>query len=634
MTVRERFARRPAASGRWLALGTGAVLSSVVAITGLPVRPAPPRAGQLASEIITLSGPDAEATPPAGAAPGAAMRTPPAAASSGWSAAIDVDDGTLAVAASWVGSEHGTVEVRGRSGSSWTGWVPLAAEPDEAPDDARRSSGGMAWFGAPGVDDVEVRVVEGSLRDLEVQAMQYDPPTGWGTITGLIPGAGVAGATASQPAIQPRSSWTSSGWASSNSGCSSGPVTASGGVRFAVVHHTVNANTYAASDVPAMLAAIRAYHTGTNGWCDIAYNFVIDRFGRIWEGRAGGVALPIVGGHAQGFNTGSVGIAFLGQHEPGASPAAAAPSSAARESAARLIAWKLGLHHIDPQGQVTVTSGGSNGWPSGSPVTIERVTGHRALGFTSCPGTLLYDVLPAIRTRAHTLQGGAPPPPPPSGPWAPFATAADLVTRQYRDVLKRDPTAADLAYWTSRVGASWSPGRFVAQLQASSEADRRVHAVTRLYRAYFLRIPDHGGLTYWLQRRGQGVTLASISASFATSSEFRNRYGGLTDDQFVTLVYANVLGRQPDGAGRAHWVGQLAQGLSRGQLMANFSQSSEHVRTSASSVRVVATYEDLLRRAPTQGVHDLAVAGLETHQLSLTTLSTNVFQSAEYRSQF
>jgi hypothetical protein len=400
-----------------------------------------------------------------------------------------------------------------------------------------------------------------------------------------------------------------------------------------VLHHTVNANTYAAADVPAMLASIRAFHTGTNGWCDIAYNFVVDRFGRIWEARAGGVAQPIVGGHAQGFNTGSVGIAFLGQHEPGASPPVAQPTTAARESAARLVAWKLGLSQIDPLGHVTVTSAGSNRWPSGSQVTIGRVTGHRALGSTSCPGTFLWDLLPSIRSRASTLQG-APPPPPPTGPWAPFGSASELVTRQYRDVLKRDPSPADLAYWTSRVGTTWSPGRFIAQLQTSAEADRRVHAVIRLYRAYFLRIPDHGGLSYWLQRRGQGTTLAAISGSFATSSEFRNRYGGLTNEQFVRLVYSNVLGRQPDGAGLSYWTSQLGHGLRRGQLMANFSQSTEHVRKTASSVRVVATYEDLVRRAVTAPVHGLLVAALDLHQLSLTTVSTNLFQSAEYRSQF
>ncbi|WP_421121607.1 N-acetylmuramoyl-L-alanine amidase [Aquihabitans daechungensis] len=440
-----------------MAFGTGAVLSATVVITGLPIGPPSARPGRLTSEIVTLSGPEAAATSPAGSAPSSTVRTPPATAARGWSAAVDVDDGTQAVAASWVGAAHGAVEVRGRSGSRWTEWVALEAEPDEAPDDARRASGGMAWFGSSGVDAVEVRVAEGSLGDLELQAMRYEPPAGPPVVPGFITGGTVAGATASQPSIQPRSSWTGSGWASSNSGCASGPIRAAGGIRFAVLHHTVNANTYAASDVPAMMASIRAFHTGTNGWCDIAYNFVIDRFGRIWEGRAGGIARAIVGGHAQGFNTGSVGIAFLGQHEPGASPAAGQPTGAARESAARLVAWKLGLDHRDPLEQVTVTSGGSNRWPSGSHVTIGRVTGHRALGHTSCPGALLNDQLSSIRSRAHILQG-APPPPPPTGPWVPFASAADLVTRQYRDVLKRNPSSGDLAYWSTRVGTTWSRG--------------------------------------------------------------------------------------------------------------------------------------------------------------------------------
>lgn len=634
MSVRERAARRSDGAGRWAALGVCALLSGVVVVTGAPLPPTAARPGTLTSEIVTLSGPDAVPTPPAGGRGKVAPRTPPSAARPGWTASVDVDDGTQAVAASWTGAPEGTVEVRGRTGGRWSAWTPLEADPDEGPDDASRASGGMVWFGSDGVDAVEARVIDGSMGDLELQAMRYQAPSGSGAVAGMLSGGDQAGAAASQPTIQPRSSWTSAGWASANSGCASGPIHASSGVRFAVLHHTVNANTYAAADVPAMLASIRAFHTGTNGWCDIAYNFVIDRFGRIWEARAGGIAQPIVGGHAQGFNTGSVGIAFLGQYEPTASPPVAQPTSAARESAARLIAWKLQMANLDPLGQVTVTSGGSNRWPAGSSVTIGRVTGHRALGMTSCPGTFLFDLIPSIRTRAHQLQGGAPPPPPPVGPWAPFGSAADLVRQQYRDVLKREPTPADLAYWSPRVGVTWSAGRFIAQLQSSPEADRRVHAVIRLYRAYFLRIPDHGGLAYWLQRRGQGASLASISASFATSSEFQNRYGGLTHSQFVSLVYGNVLGRQPDAAGRAYWVDRLGQGLSRGQLMASFSQSTEHVRTSASSVRVVATYDDLLRRAPSPAAHAFATASLEAHQLTLTALSTNVFDGAEYRTRF
>jgi hypothetical protein len=410
------------------------------------------------------------------------------------------------------------------------------------------------------------------------------------------------------------------------------------------VHHTTNSNTYAAADVPAMLAAIYTYHTGTNGWCDIAYNFVVDRFGRIWEGRSGGIAKAIVGGHAQGFNTGSMGVSFLGQFEPGVTPTAAKPSAEALDAAGKLIGWKLGLFGIDPLGTVTVASGGSNRYPAGTSVTLNRVIGHRDVGYTACPGQHLFDELATIRLTAKAAQGGSPTTTttapttttttPPPAALAPFRTPEALVTQQYRDVLRREPTADDLAYWSARVGDTWTPGKFVAHLQSSAEADSRVHAVTRLYRAYFLRNPDHSGLTYWLNRRGEGRSLVSISSSFAVSSEFTNRYGKLSNRAFVDRVYLNVLGRSGDAAGLDYWTTRLNGGMSRGQVMANFSQSSEYVRNTNGAAWVVGTYEALLGRAADSDVFALFTAGLANGQTSLTSISTYVYDSTEYRARF
>ena len=610
-----------------------------VVLAGLPFSAAAPTAGTMHTEILTLSGKDGQRT---SGLTSSALRAAPATATPGWSAAIDVADGTQSVAASWLGAPTGAVAVRGHSATGWTEWTDLQADPADGPDDSVRSSGGMVWFSSEGVDDIEVKVQKGDLADLQIQPMRYEAPTGG---SGLVTAMATAGASAAQPEIQPRSLYTSKGWATGNSGCASGPVSATGGVKFAVIHHTVNSNTYAAADVPAMLASIYSYHTGTNGWCDIAYNFVVDRFGRIWEGRSGGITKPIVGGHAQGFNTGSVGVSFLGQFEPGASPTAAEPSTQAISAAERVIGWKLGLYGIDPTGTVSVTSGGSNRWPAGTVLTLNRVIGHRDVGYTACPGANLYAKLPEIRLAAKAYQGSsatttttAPPtttttaPPPPA--LAPFFTAKQLVTQQYRDVLHREPTADDLAFWTARVGDTWTPSQFIAQLTTSTEADNRVHAVTRLYKAYYLRNPDHSGLTYWLNRRGEGRSITSISQSFATSSEFVRRYGSLSNAAFVDRVYQNVLGRPADPGGSAYWTPRLNGGMSRGQVMANFSQSSEYVRSTAEGVHVIGVYESLLHRAAESDVYKLFEAGLSSNSTSLTAVAAYVYDSSEYRSRF
>ena len=619
------------------------VLVALVAATGawgltsLPFAAAAPTAGSMDTEIIALTGDDAQATTAAADDLGAgedpdAERPAPDAAGPGWSAAVDVDAGTQAVGLSWIGAPTGAVEVRGRGDDGWTGWEHLHADPDERPDDAERDSAGMVWFGDPGVDEVEVRVDEGELVDLELQSMRYTAPSG-----AADPQA--ATSVAAQPTILPRSSYTSQGWKYGNSGCGSGPKQAEGGVKYAVVHHTVNSNTYSSSDVPAMLAAIYAYHTGTNGSCDTAYNFIVDRFGRVWEGRSGGIDKPIVGGHAAGFNTGSVGVSFLGQYEPGASPTAAQPTAGAIDAASALIGWKLGLHGVDPTGSVTITSGGSNKWPSGTQVTLPRVAGHRDVGYTACPGLNLYDQLPTIRTKAKAAQGTTTTttttttPLPPSE-WAPFTSASALVTQQYRDVLRREPSSSDLSYWTARVGSSWTPGKFVAHLTDSSEADNRVHAVTRLYRAYFLRNPDHSGFTYWMNRRGEGRTIASISHSFATSSEFTNRYGNLSNSAFVDRVYQNVLGRPADSGGLSYWTGRLAAGVPRGQVMASFSQSSEYIAQTRNGSYVVSLYESMLQQAPPSDVYTLFEAALANGATTLGAEATYVFESDEYAARF
>jgi uncharacterized protein with LGFP repeats len=113
--------------------------------------------------------------------------------------------------------------------------------------------------------------------------------------------------------------------------------------------------------VPAMIRAIYAYHTQTLGWSDIGYNFLVDRFGRLYEGRWGGMDRPVIGAHTGGFNTNTVGVAALGDHETSPVPAAVMTGFG------QLLGWKLGLHGADPYGRVALTSGGgdSNRYPAG-----------------------------------------------------------------------------------------------------------------------------------------------------------------------------------------------------------------------------------------------------------------------------
>ncbi|HEY8304578.1 MAG TPA: N-acetylmuramoyl-L-alanine amidase [Solirubrobacteraceae bacterium] len=178
-----------------------------------------------------------------------------------------------------------------------------------------------------------------------------------------------------------------------------------GTVKLAFVHHTENPDGYSPAEVPAMLRSIFDFHRYTRGWNDIGYNFVVDRFGRIFEARAGGVDEPVTGAQAGGYNAYSTGVAVLGTY------GAQRISAAALAALEHLLAWKLSLHGAPIEGHVTVrvTPGGAvySRFPAHTPVSLPRIAGHRDADSTDCPGDALYGELAVLRNAAARLAGRA-----------------------------------------------------------------------------------------------------------------------------------------------------------------------------------------------------------------------------------
>jgi hypothetical protein len=283
------------------------------------------------------------------------------------------------IGVSWEGPVGDGARVRTRTDGRWGPWQTL--EPESGPDSGSREAHPQTvtsepyWTGGadayqvelpPGASAVHAHLVRESGRRLKLSSIAS------------------RASAAPQPAINSRSNWGARPPVD--------PPEYGSSVQMAFVHHTVNSNTYAPGDVPAMLRAIQSYHMDANGWNDIGYNFVIDRFGGIWEARGGGVDRPVVGAHTLGFNTNSTGVAILGDF--GSTPA----PSVAIDAAAHLIAWKLGLTGVDPGAQTVMTSGDSGSrWPAGTPVALNDISGHRDANYTDCPGDQLYAQLPGLR---------------------------------------------------------------------------------------------------------------------------------------------------------------------------------------------------------------------------------------------
>lgn len=161
------------------------------------------------------------------------------------------------------------------------------------------------------------------------------------------------------------------------------------------LHHTVNSNDYARDDVPSLLRGIYRYHAKNLGWSDIGYNFLVDRFGTIWQGRAGGSQLAVRGAHTLGFNSTSTGIAVIGNFEE------AKPDPEVLRSIVHLAAWKLDMYGRKPGRRVGVYSHGSDKFRAGEKVRLPVIDGHRDTNDTACPGKHLYEKLPEIRERTQ-----------------------------------------------------------------------------------------------------------------------------------------------------------------------------------------------------------------------------------------
>lgn len=365
-----------------------------------------------------------------------------------------VPDHTNLVGVQWAGDAAAkfTVEVRGNNGR-WT-LAGKVSEADGGPDpgttEALRAQAhlGNGFATEPlQVDDpakVRVRVESGAVQDVRVVAVASPPAptadraparalqlTGAGGAFGAVLALGLviprerrrrwprrptalllvlvtigmtgavlvdrdspASALPGQPRIISRGEWGADESLRLRN-CPEGPSYAV--PRLAVIHHTVNSNSYTPSGAISLVRSIYAYHTVGRGYCDIGYNFLVDRFGRIYEGRYGGITQGVIGAHATLFNTNTFGVAMIGDFS------SAVPGPAIQNALISLLVWKMSLHRMNPNYAVERYG-----------ALLDPILGHTDAGRvsgdgTACPGWGGYSILPALRAAARAyVQYGDP----------------------------------------------------------------------------------------------------------------------------------------------------------------------------------------------------------------------------------
>ncbi len=317
---------------------------------------------------------------------------------------------TTAVGVSWnTGTDPGDVSVRAsEDGTEWGPWTELHTEvadhgPDSTTSEARAArpasdpvyvgQAEYVQFRGNGSEPVQAEWVETAGRRMNLldRVSHFFDRLTWGEKDPVV-------AQPDTPAMITRAEW-------GGDACI-GPEPHELGyadrVQAMFVHHTNhggNENGYSAAEVKDLIYAICTYHVQVREFWDIGYNFLVDKYGVIYEGRRGGVDSTVIGAHTGGFNSYSTGVGFIGDHQ------SAAPTAAAQEAFKRLAAWKLDVHHVDPNATVTLESLESTLYPEGQMVTFRTVSGHRDAASTACPGNACYSLINPLRAAVAPIGG-------------------------------------------------------------------------------------------------------------------------------------------------------------------------------------------------------------------------------------
>ncbi len=265
-------------------------------------------------------------------------------------------------------------EVRVRNDQTWSQWYEL--EP------ALADASGTDPIWVEQANAVEARVTgtrDATIDGLNLVLIDPAPLAGDGQAAGEA-GIGARGDAdpPGQPPIVSRTQWG----AYAPEGCEANSPT----IKAITVHHTAGSNNYSIAEAPGIVRGIQSYHEFDLGWCDIGYNFLIDKYGTIYEGKAGGIRMPVHGAHATSWNDYTVGISFMMNSDT------YNPSETTMEAGARLIAWKMAGYYLDPHGRVTLAGRNVN--------TIFR---HGDVMSTACPGANITARMGWLRDRVAQL---------------------------------------------------------------------------------------------------------------------------------------------------------------------------------------------------------------------------------------
>lgn len=291
-----------------------------------------------------------------------------------------------------------TVAVRAQTAKGWQEWQELAIDAVKEQTTGKVTKYGTEPIWVDGATRVQVRVAAPAKDLLKTASLAAVTSRETAADAQLTPTA-VAGAAnaAYVPSVISRAGWGAN--ESLRKGCVPSVRETS---KVVVVHHTAGQNSYTKAQSASIIRGIYAYDTGGLGWCDVAYNMIVDKYGQKFEGRFGGLSRPVKGAHADSFNNYTFGISILGNYDTTRVPEAG--MSALKQG----IAMRLSQFYIAPYGSTTLYSeynGTTSRYAKGSAYYAKNIAAHRESSNTACPGRYLYPRMDELRAGAAALAG-------------------------------------------------------------------------------------------------------------------------------------------------------------------------------------------------------------------------------------
>ncbi|HEY4615603.1 MAG TPA: S-layer homology domain-containing protein, partial [Citricoccus sp.] len=327
------------------------------------------------------------------------------------------------------------VSVRVREDGAWTDWSTLEIhDGDERPGADRTGTEPLVSSGAdavqarvstldgevpqglrvdvinPGVAETDGKLTPASAASTAEPAAAATAATASATSTGaeFVPAlneqegpltgttdalAAASNADAIKPAIVTRAQWGANESVVQDWGR---PAT---NLKAMYIHHTAGSNNYTQAGAYAQIRGIFSYHAVTLQWGDIGYQFLVDKFGTIYQGRRGSIDAPVQGAQAGGVNTDTIGVSAMGNYDVAAAPAAMV------KAIERVLAWQAYRYDVNPTGTTRLTQSGKGTarWTSGTTVTVPTILGHKVTNLTACPGRYLDAQIPTIRKNVDIL---------------------------------------------------------------------------------------------------------------------------------------------------------------------------------------------------------------------------------------